>query len=272
MYLAIDLGGTKTLLAVFDDSGNIVEEKKIPTPKDYEEFVENVSQNVAAFTTKEFEACGFSVSGLLNRETGVVHALGNLPWIDKPIRDDISKAIGGVPTTVENDARTAGLSEAQWVLDQHKNVLYITIGTGIGGAVIENGNIVKALQDTEMGKIPLYHDRKLIHWEDFASGRAIVERYGKKASEIEDPEIWQEIAHDIAYGVGILSTVIQPQVIIFGGGAGHYFDKYAEYVKQFLEKNLHPVSVRPKLMAGKHPDKAGIYGCYFLVKGHGRTT
>lgn len=268
MYLAIDIGGTKTLAAVFDDGGTPTEQIKFATPKDYEQFIQELARNVGTLTTKSFETVCMAVPGLLNRETGVVHALGNLPWLDKPIRDDVSKALGDVEIIIENDSRLAGLHEALLISGEFENVLYITVSTGIGGALISGDKIVKATQDMEVGKIPLQFEGKLQHWEEFASGRAIVATYGKRASEIDDPKTWQEIGLKIAYGTAIASSTIQPDAIVFGGGAGKYADKFINTVQDYMHTNMHANTKRPKLLVAQNPEEAVIYGCYELAKQH----
>lgn len=268
MYLAVDIGGTKTLLAVFDKNGSVIERVKFATPKDYAEFTKELANTVATLRTKDFDLVCMAIPGLINRDTGVVHALGNLPWVDKPIRGDVSSALNDLEIIIENDTRLAGLHEALQINDTFQNVLYITISTGIGGALISEGKIVKAVQDMEVGKIPVQYDGVLQHWEEFASGRAIVAAYGKRASEIEDPVMWHEIGLKVAYGTAIASSTIQPDAIVFGGGAGQFAEKFIPTVQEYMEANLHAIAKRPKLLPAQNPEEAVIYGCYELARQH----
>lgn len=265
MYLAVDIGGTKTLLAVFDKDGTKLEELKFQTPKDYNDFIKELGKSIAALTVKEFELACMAIPGLINRETGVVHALGNLPWMDKPIRDDVSAVLGGQKVIIENDTRLAGLHEALKISESFKNILYITVSTGISGALISEGKIVKPTQDMEAGKIPLQFEGSLQHWEDFASGRAIVATYGKRASEIEEPATWLEIGLKIGYGTAIVNSIIQPDVIVFGGGAGKYAEKFIPAVQEYMELHMHANVKRPKLLPARNPEEAVIYGCYEML-------
>jgi glucokinase len=267
MYLAVDIGGTKTLVAVFSPEGKILETSKFSTPEDYRKFISDLENTVASFTTKDLLAVGVGVPGLISREEGIVHALGNKPWKDEPIRDDISKILGDLPVIIENDAKLAGLAEAVALHSLYQNVLYVGLGTGIGGALLRNGRIVKELEDAEMGKIPLAFEGKMTHWEEFASGRGIFERYNQRASDIHDPKIWKEIGEMVGYGLAVLCSVLQPDVIVFGGGAGQYIGNFKQDLVEYLERELHPVVKRPKdFLAAKHKEEGGIYGCYELVK------
>lgn len=273
MYVGIDIGGTKTLVATLTDEGKIITGRRFPSDHDYFRFLDDLSQNLKQLkvdgqpaSAKDLHVCA-GISGLIDREKGTVHALGNLPWKDKPIRDDISKLLGSAKVLIENDARLAGLSEARLIDDKYDDILFATISTGIGGAFIQQGRIARALQDTEMGKMPLEHEGEIIQWEEFAGGRGVVKRFNCQAHEITDPASWQVIGENIAYGLGAVCSVIQPQVIVLGGSVGVHADKYSATIKNYLAKHLHPVVRQPKaiLPAGR-PDEAVIYGCYELAK------
>lgn len=265
MYLAIDVGGTKTLIGLYSDSGELQSKSRIETSRDYDEFIDSL-KNLKLDTTNGIKKCVAGVPGLIDRKQGSVRALGNLPWKDKPIASGISKIAGNVETIIENDARLAGLAEAIALEPPQKRVLYLTISTGIGGALIVDNQIVKQLQDAEMGHMPLYYDGKITSWERMASGRAVVENYGKHAKEIEDPDTWREIGKRIAYGVGALCAVTQPEAIIFGGGVGQFADKFIPTIEDYLQKNLHRVVRQPAVLAGpKYGQENVLRGCYELA-------
>src|SRR5258707_760987 len=111
MYLAIDVGGTKTLVAVFNAAGEVIEEDKFATPTSYEEFLSALAEQVHNLQTKDFQRCVTAMPGLVDRKHGIVIAFGNLPWQNIPAEADIEK-IASCPVLIENDANLAGLSEA----------------------------------------------------------------------------------------------------------------------------------------------------------------
>jgi glucokinase len=267
MYLGIDIGGTKTLVATLSDAGKILESRRFPSSQDYDQFLRDLDTNLKELQLEgDFRACA-AVPGLLDRAAGTVHVLGNLPWRDKPIRDDISGLIGGRRVLIENDSQLAALSEALRIKDTYTNVLFLTISTGIGGNLVENGRLVTALLDTEIGKMPLLHEGRVTHWEDFAGGRGVVRRFNKKASEITDPEEWRQVGEAIAYGLGAACSVLQPEAIILGGSVGAYAGKYSDVILAYLAEHLHPVVRQPKaILAAQRPEEAVIYGCYELLK------
>lgn len=265
MYLGIDIGGTKALLATLDDKGTITEQVKFPTAENYDQFLKELSEHLQGLQTKEFTACAVGVPGLLDRTKGVVRVLGNLPWQDKPIRDDIAQLVHA-PVTIENDAKTAALAEARGVIDTYKRVLYLTIGTGIGAGFVVDGALEPNLRDSEIGKVIFPHDNQLLAWEAFSSGRAISETYHQESSDITDPAIWQSIAENLGLGVIVGCAAFQPEAIIFGGGVGAHFEKFAAPLESFLDAHLHPVISKPKLLHDQHAELSVIYGCYELAK------
>jgi predicted NBD/HSP70 family sugar kinase len=265
MYLGIDVGGTKTLIAALDETGTIIEQVKFPTASDYLQFIAEVSDHLVQMSSKSFVSAAVGIPGRIDRESGIVLALGNLPWRDKPIRNDIAQIVK-CPVVVENDAKTAALAEALLVLSEYKRVLYLTIGTGIGGGLVVNGKLEPNLLDSEIGKSIFPHNDQLLEWEAFASGKAIAETYHQKASDISDPVTWNAIAENVGLGVIVGCAVFQPEAIIFGGGVGSHFQKFAEPLQAFLDTHLHPVIRKPKLLADQHGELSVIYGCYELAK------
>jgi predicted NBD/HSP70 family sugar kinase len=264
MYLGIDIGGTKTLVASLDRDGVIQEEFRFPTPKLYKDFLKKLAENVANLSTNKFIAAGVGAPGKIERKHGVGVAFGNLPWRGVNLGEDI-KTIAKCPVVVENDANLAGLSEAM-LIKQYRKVLYVTISTGINTGFIVDQQIDPNLADSEAGHMMLEHNGKLEAWEDFASGRAIVKRFGKRASEITDKHTWQIIAHDIAVGLIDLIAVIEPEVIVLGGGVSSHFDKFGDYLQNYLKQYDNPMITLPEIRVAMRPEQAVVYGCYDLAK------
>jgi len=265
MYLGIDIGGTKTLLASLNNDGVITESLRFETPKKYDDFKQLLANTVVDLSTKEFVACGVGVPGKVDRKRGIGLAMGNLPWQNVPLESDIKKAVR-CPVILDNDANLAGLSEAMLVKHAYDRVLYVTVSTGIGTGIIVDQKIEPAFADSEGGQMLLEHNDKLEPWEDFASGSAIVQRYGKKARDITDEATWKHISHDLALGLIDLIAVMQPQVIIIGGSVGHYLDRYKEHLLAALRRYEMPLVPIPPIIKAKRPEEAVIYGCYDLAK------
>lgn len=267
MYLAIDIGGTKTLLARMGHDGKVQESFKFPTPHEYEEFKQQLADNIAKITTDKWQMVCVAAPGRIDRERGVGVAFGNLDWQNVPLRDDIKK-LTRCDVLLENDVKLAGLSEARFLRPKMRKVVYITISTGISNGVIIDQTIDPDLQDSEAGHMLFERGGKLVTWESFASGKAIVKRFGKIAAEIDDPKIWEIISHDFALGIIDIIANIQPDIIIIGGGVGSHFHKYEKPLQKALKKYESPMVPIPPVVAAKHPEEAVIYGCYELIKDH----
>jgi glucokinase len=226
VILAIDVGGTKTLAASMDDSGAIAEQIKFETPHDYAQFVDELIKTVQALQSKSFTRGVIAMPGKIDRTHGIALSFGNLPWTNIPIKKDLETALG-IPFLVENDANLAGLSEAQ-LLPDYRKVLYLTVSTGIGGVLVVNRKIDHNSLDAEYGHMLLEYEGRLERWEHFASGRAIFNKYHKKAFEITDPSDWYQIARNIAIGLIDVIAITTPDIVVIGGGVGSHFDKYAD--------------------------------------------
>lgn len=264
MYVGVDIGGTKTLVGVLDDAGVILERIQFPTPKSYDEFISALGKTISGLNNKDFRAGSIAVPGRIDREHGIVRYLGNLPWHDEPLQADAEK-ICNCPILLEHDSVLGGLSESM-LLPEDKRVLYVTVSTGIGTGLIDHRKIVSELADSEGGQMLLEYQGKRMKWESFASGHAIVKRYGKKAAEIEDVATWRRIAHDLAQGFIELIAITQPDTIVIGGSVGRYFERFKDYLVQEITAYHNPLVPTPVFKQAERPEDAVLYGCYDLAR------
>lgn len=264
MYIAIDVGGTKTLLAVLNNQGEIVEQHKFPTPDKYSDQLQGFRDSLKQFKHQEFQAGGLGLPGSIDRERGVSLGSPHVKWANVHIQADCEK-IFGCPFVIENDANMAALSEAM-LHKEYETVLYFTISTGIGTGVIRDQKLDPSLIKSEGGHMLLPFKDKLVMWEDFASGGAIYKHFGKKAAEITDEADWKYIARNLSLGFYQNIAVVQPDLIIVGGSVGTYYDKYGKYLETELAKLEVPIIPIPPIVGAKRAETAVIYGCYDLAK------
>jgi predicted NBD/HSP70 family sugar kinase len=267
MYLGIDVGGSKTLFAVFSKNGEMVCEKKIKTDHDYEGFKRDIAGEISELT-KHFAItnCCCAVPGWIDFEKGVAVGFGNLPWENVPIAKELQQMIPGVKILVHNDAKLAGLSESILLHKKYKKVLYITISTGIGGGVIVNDVIDPDFANFEPGQMVFEKAGSNQRWESFASGKALKERYGKLASQIDDQKVWQEYTRQLVAGFEDLLATVQPDAVVVGGGVGAHFEKFKPFLEGELKKIDNPLVPTPPLLKAQRPEEAVIYGCYDYIK------
>lgn len=264
--MCLDIGASKTLIAAFSSDGELKKTTRFPTPKNYKTFLKDLAAAVKQeFGGFDFQAAACAVPGLIDRKNGIAIDFGNLPWHHVSIKNDLSDVLR-THIEIENDTKLGALSEAR-THRQYKKVLYLTLSTGIGSGLIVNGNLAEELVDSEAGQMIINYKGKLERWEDVASGRAFANKYGRPAAEIDDANIWREFTDGIAQGLGQLLAVIQPDVVIIGGGLGAHLEKFETFLRQDLETKYKAKLVRmPPIIKAKRPEEAVIYGCYELIK------
>jgi glucokinase len=147
-----------------------------------------------------------------------------------------------------------------------RRVLYITISTGIGYALVVDGVIDTNIGDGGGRLFLTSYKGKLVPWESFASGKAIVERFGKKAADIHDIATWQRIAHDLHNGILELIAISEPDVIVVGGSVGTYFERLKPHLEKELKEHETPLLTIPPLEEAMRPEEAVLYGCFDLAK------
>jgi glucokinase len=268
-YLAIDIGATKTLIAPFSKKGQIITKIKFPTPQDYQEFEDSLRTNISNLGIESVTAVGIGIPGLIDHKTGLsIDTGGNLSWKNVPVKEDVAKMLAGPKVYIHNDAKLAGLSEAV-LLKQYKKVLYLTISTGIGGAVIVDGLIDPDFINFEPGRMPLEHEGKVKRWEQFASGKAFYDKYHVFASDAKDPKILKAHSKLIAMGLNDVLANVQPEVVVMGGGLGAHIEKFKHFLIEELKVHKDKLVPIPPLVKAKRAEEAVIYGCYEFIKQNG---
>lgn len=279
---ALEAGGTKMVLAIGDETGKIFEQKSIPTltPE------ETMPEMIAYFKEKEAEALGIGCFGPIcldknDEKYGYITTTPKLAWRDYPIALEFEKALG-IPVGFDTDVNGSCLGEATYGdAAGLKNVIYITIGTGIGAGIMVEGNLVhgnlhpeaghmllkRHPRDTYEGKCP-YHKEC---FEGLAAGPAIEARWGRSAKKLpEGHEAMDMEAWYIAQALMTYILVLAPEKIILGGGVMHRMELFPlirKYVKEFIAgyvstKQLDDID--SYIVPASLHDDQGIMGCLVL--------
>lgn len=265
MILAIDTGGTKTLIARFDRNGHKTVLTRFATPQDFSQYVTALRTALAEteLSPTDIDAVVVAMPGTI--EYGKVVRLGNLPWHNVDIVAEIKQFLGeGVPVFVENDAHLGALGEVRPRKDIARRSIYLTVSTGINGGLVIDGQLSHELISAELGHIQLSYDGRLQRWEDFASGRAILATYGKQASDIDDEATWREISKRLSHGLAVILPILRPDIVIIGGGVGTHFAKFSKYLNEQLSEIV-PEHYRCPIVEATHPEEAVLYGCYYYA-------
>jgi len=264
MIVAVDTGGTKTLIAGFDEAGKVTTLFKFPTPPQKEHYIQTLTTHLTTlFGGKQVDAIVIAMPGII--KNGVAVWCNNLKWKNFDVASALQGVLGNAPLYIENDANLAGLAETSQRSPMPLSSLYVTVSTGIGSGVITNGRIDPGLRHSEAGRSLVEYHGVVREWESFASGKAIYNTYRTYARDIKSKRIWRKIADRISRGFLAVIPVIQPDIIIIGGSIGTYFKQYEEDLKGILKEKLPPHIPLPKLVQAKHPEEAVIYGCYYYA-------
>src|SRR4051812_7868798 len=141
LTIGIDIGGTKILAGVVDSSGNVVELRRRPTLGHDVVGVENTIVDLVHELQGQYDvaAVGIGAAGFVDASRSTVMFSPHLAWRDEPLRARLTSRIA-IPVVVDNDANTTALGESRFGAGAgHRFVLCITLGTGIGGAIVMDG-------------------------------------------------------------------------------------------------------------------------------------
>lgn len=264
MYnIGIDLGGTNIKVGVVDESFNIVGRSNIKTnlPRPAEEIVDSIAEGVklacedAKITIKDVNSVGIGTPGTANRNTGVVLYSCNLGFNNFELGEMLSKKLG-TEIFVENDANAAAFGEVvNGAGKGYKDVVVITLGTGVGGGIIIDGKIYTGFNfcGAELGHTVIEYNGRQCScgrkgcFEAYSSATALI-NFTKEAMQADKSTKMWEIAGDIDsvdgktafdgfragdktaaevvdkyinyLGCGLTNVVniFQPQVLLIGGG------------------------------------------------------
>lgn len=267
MYVAIDHGATNTRFALFNNRGKQLAFKKIKTNSDYDLFLNDLLSNTnTILRDNKAQAIVVATPGRFDYKKNVIKTFGNLHWKDIPLASDISKHFDCAVLT-DHDCNVAAFGESIGGAGVgYSTVLYLTLSTGIGAGIIKDNKLVDALKSTEPGFMIFPFNSRPTEWEEFASGKAFIEAYGKTASEVEDKYIWKDYASRLVLGFAALIATVQPDVIVVGGSVGAHLDKFKEYLVAELEKIKSHMWEIPPIVLASDPENAVINGCYELAK------
>ena len=312
--VGVDVGGTKTLLALVDPGGGVRARRRVETPqRGPEDLVQVLVRELEALLEQagrrreDVLGLGVGAPGPLDPRSGVVFEPPNLAgWRDVPLAAMLQEA-AGIPTWVENDANAAALAEA-WVGvgTGVRDLIYITVSTGIGGGLILDGELYHGVSGTagEVGHMTVEPEGPLCgcgrrgHLEAVASGGAIARmaqeavRAGRETRLSALPsqaltaeavaeaaaqgdalarEIYARAGSYIGLAVASLVNVLNPAMVVFGGGVSKAGDLLLEPVRRVVRERAfrRPAQAAQIVPAGLGDD-VGVIGAAAVVYRRGR--
>ncbi|MBU0577139.1 ROK family protein [Patescibacteria group bacterium] len=272
-YIGVDVGGTKILLQTFDDKLNQIEETKIKTnTKSHAHFMKSIYDLIDFFFKKSVKGIGIAVPGIVDINKGVLVHAPHLPSKRNTPIGQLLKKRYGVKVHVDNDINAFLAAEhARPHLKKFKNIVAVMVGTGVGGAVFVNDNLMYGKNGFagEVGHMIIDKCSPLKTFEENTSGH-YVPKIAKlinpnlkskitapmleemlKAKSMSAKKIQNHLVNSLATGLSNLNLVFNPEVIVLGGSIYHkYLSSKKKEIERIIKKNsLDKTS--PKLIDAK---------------------
>jgi predicted NBD/HSP70 family sugar kinase len=248
VFVGLDIGGTKIMVASADRAGNILKRLRTATSISLETDLANINDMIAEVAGKEkILGMGAAIGGPLDWEQGIVSPLHQPAWRNVPLKA-IMRARWNCPFEVDVDTNVAAVGEYCWGGVSAERFLYLTLSTGMGGGFLVEGKIYRGKDGAhpEVG-------HQSIHFrcsnpaavqcecgapdclEALVSGNGIRRIYGKPAEKLISEE-WEEVAYNLGQGLRNMAVLYAPDIIRIGGGVaiggGELFINAAQAVMQ----------------------------------------
>ena len=285
--IGIDLGGTAIKLGRFTTDGNCLQSLSVPTPQPATptDVVEAIVNSIPLIDPQGYsKAVGIGTPGPVDATGRIAVVAINLAnWHDVPLADLLEAKLK-LPIFLANDANCAGLGE-YWLGAGKKfqNLILITLGTGVGGAVILDGKLFTGHRGAagELGLITLNPDGPKCNsgnqgsLEQYASVSAIRRRTGLEPVELGelassgDPKaltFWQEYGKDLGAGLASLIYILTPEAIAIGGGVCASFEFFLPSMQAEIERRVLPSSrAGLQILRAQLGNQAGMVGAAKLA-------
>ncbi|GFN24087.1 ROK family protein [Thermanaeromonas sp. C210] len=304
-FLGIDIGGTSIKAGIVSREGRVLAKSQIPTAKEagVAGVLDRVTKLVDALRSQAgpdglpLAAAGVGVPGSVEVDRGLVRLAPNLGWRDVPLREKLQDLLK-VPVIVDNDAHMAALGEMwQGAGRGYRDILMITLGTGIGSALILNGAVHRGVfgYGAEMGHVKVLKDGPLCRCggrgclETLASATAMVSLAGcelergypsllsgrtrLEAREIVEGaakgdvlsrEVLNAAAHYLGTALANAALLVGPAVIIIGGGVAQAGDVVLTPIREAFAEALGAWQVNPvPILAAQLGNDAGFIGAAY---------
>ena len=284
-YVSIDIGGTSIKHGILDENIKFITSGEVATAaqKGGKNILEKVI-NIVSEYKKEYTLSGICIStaGMVDCEKGeIIHASDLIPnytgtQIKKTLEDIFS-----IPCEVENDVNCAGLAEYFSGSAKGSSIsLCLTIGTGIGGSIIINDKVFHGFSGSacEVGYMNMFKGK----FEDLGATSILVKKVAKlkncSENHIDGKLIFEmaknndedcikaidEMVDVLGMGIANICYVINPEVVVLGGGIMAQKDYLYDKIRLSLDKYLIPtISSKTKLEFAKNQNKAGMLGAYY---------
>jgi fructokinase len=289
----IEMGGTKVVCAVGTGPGDLRAEVRVPTTTPARTLGLLTAFLLEQAARTPLAAVGVASFGPLDLDRrsptfGFITTTPKPGWRGVDIVGPLRTALG-VPVALDTDVNAAALAEQRWGAGRDLGTLvYVTVGTGIGGGAVVDGRPLHGLLHPEMGHVHLPHDRGRdpftgvcpTHrdcWEGLATAPAIAARWGRAPETLpDDHPAWALEAHYLALGLANIALTLSPERVVLGGGVmarTHLYDLVRSEVSDLLGGYLSSPALADGLQHYIVPpvlgDRAGVLGAIALAQSAG---
>ncbi|MFD5214654.1 ROK family protein [Microbacterium sp. NPDC058345] len=271
-FAGIDIGGTKISALIVDDGGGVLARGSIPAPvrsggAAMADAAASLVHELASSAGAEIRAAGVGAAGVIDHETGTIRAASAtfVGWTGFPLSRELAESLG-VPVGIENDVNAFLLGEAA-AAGIRDDVLGVMLGTGVGGAVIIDGELRRGPHGAagEIGHTPGYSDivctcGQTGHLETLASGTSIGRRYAERSGEhvggareiaerarqgdADAAAVFRRAGHALGLACASAATLLDLPLAIVGGGVAEAWDLLVPGIDDALRTDA-PVSGIP---------------------------
>jgi fructokinase len=289
--IGIDLGGTKIEGIVLDEDGSELFRKRIPTEQEngYDHIIDNIhavySQLVAEIDGSD-HTFGIGTPGAISLNTGLLKNSNAVCMNGQPLKDDIESKLGR-KIAIMNDANCFAMAEALCGAGKGKDLVFgVIMGTGCGGGIVHKGNVLNGLQAIggEWGHMSIDPNGPMCYCnqpgcvETYISGGGLKKRYaeayGEELSfrEVEKAyyagderaiEFTNVFFRNFGRCIANLINVLDPDIIVLGGGVSNFEAVYTEGVKQ-VEHFVFSDSLETPIVQHQLGDSAGVIGAALI--------
>ena len=286
--IGIDLGGTKIEGILLDEKYNTIQRKRIETHQEngYDSIVKSITSLVSELHGKIAEdvSIGICTPGVINANSGLIKNSNTQCLIGMPLKNDIEQALSH-EIVMENDANCFALAESSLGSAKAHDVVFgVIMGTGVGGGVVINGTLHKGKTNIagEWGHHTLHPNGNECYCgkqgcvETYISGPALEKRWreitGKKESlqsivqdfSDEKAKQWrEEFLENFGIGLANVIDILDPDVIVLGGGVSNIPFLYDEGKKAVYD-NVFSDSIETPILKNSLGDSAGVFGACLL--------
>ena len=284
--IGIDLGGTKIEGVILDESFEIIDRKRLPTPyNDYKEIVNCIIGLVNELKIKTTDVTvGICTPGTISKHSGLIKNSNTQCLIGMPLKEDLEKALGQ-SISMENDANCFALAESKMGAGKNFEIVFgVIMGTGVGGGIVINGKVHQGRTNIagEWGHHTLHHNGNKCYCgkngcvETYISGPALEKRWkeltGKSESlpqiihqlDIGNAKHWKnEFLENFGIALANVIDILDPDVIVLGGGVSNISFLYDEGKTVVYEKVFSDIVDTP-ILKNQLGDSAGVFGVTLL--------